>query len=310
MFIEHLDPFAFILIRAKPKACMRPFTCFQVSRSAGLRAASLSRSWARAFNWCAPRSTRSAIRWWRQWSPNDVAAESPTRPSTARPLFRSEARAKKTWKVRVVDIDWGRHLLKEPQERIREASREEERQLVGGDARGLRASALCHANGLSSCGDRRVDLAEHRFLRQDHCDQRQGRKRPASCRSELRDHRKASVFTYVARKANKRRGLIRGQRYPIMMEGFKTAWRRNRKGSGVENFRFHDTRHTAAYQDPTHRQPQDCTEAAWPRGHRYDSKICSCDDRDVRAAMEGANHTGNHTDAATSPPNHLEENKK
>jgi integrase len=46
------------------------------------------------------------------------------------PLRAVMTRAKKTWKVPVADIDWRRQLLKEPKERVREASLDEERRLL------------------------------------------------------------------------------------------------------------------------------------------------------------------------------------
>ena len=59
----------------------------------------------------------------------------------------------------------------------------------------------------------------------------------------LKDHHPTAVFTYAAKKT--RDGRERGRRYPITMEGFKTEWRRHGR-KGAEDFRFHDTRHTAA----------------------------------------------------------------
>lgn len=51
------------------------------------------------------------------------------------------------------------------------------------------------------------------------------------------------VFTYVAIYGNKRLNRIRGQRYPITLNGAKSAWQRLRAKSGVKDFRFHDYRH-------------------------------------------------------------------
>lgn len=63
---------------------------------------------------------------------------------------------------------------------------------------------------------------------------------------ELRDNHPVAVFTYVVQATRKHLKLVRGERRPITIEGFKTAWRRYRAGAGVEDFRLHDTRHTAA----------------------------------------------------------------
>ncbi len=56
------------------------------------------------------------------------------------------------------------------------------------------------------------------------------------------------VFTYVARRTDKWKGIVRGERYPITYYGLQIAVRRAVVAAGVKNFRFHDTRHTAATQ--------------------------------------------------------------
>jgi integrase len=57
----------------------------------------------------------------------------------------------------------------------------------------------------------------------------------------LRGHHAEFVFTYAAQRT--RDGRVQGQRYPLTLEGIKTAWRRLRKRAGVTGFRFHDFRH-------------------------------------------------------------------
>jgi len=49
------------------------------------------------------------------------------------------------------------------------------------------------------------------------------------------------VFTYIS--AYNALGRVRGQRYPLSISGTKSAWRRIRARSGVQDFRFHDFRH-------------------------------------------------------------------
>ena len=51
------------------------------------------------------------------------------------------------------------------------------------------------------------------------------------------------VFTYVAVYGNTRLGIVRGQRYPLTINGAKSAWQRMRAKAGVKDFRFHDFRH-------------------------------------------------------------------
>lgn len=54
------------------------------------------------------------------------------------------------------------------------------------------------------------------------------------------------VFSYVAMYGNKRLGRVRGQRYPLTINGAKTAWHRLRSNAGLKDFRFHDFRHDFA----------------------------------------------------------------
>ena len=59
----------------------------------------------------------------------------------------------------------------------------------------------------------------------------------------LRGHHPEAVFTFVAARTLKGRGLVKGDRYAITYQGVKTAWRRLRADAGVTTFRFHDFRH-------------------------------------------------------------------
>lgn len=63
----------------------------------------------------------------------------------------------------------------------------------------------------------------------------------AAILKQCQGHHPDYVFTYVCSRP--RDGQEKGQRYPITPEGAKTQWRRLRKRSGVQNFRFHDIRH-------------------------------------------------------------------
>lgn len=61
---------------------------------------------------------------------------------------------------------------------------------------------------------------------------------------QCKGHHDEYVFTYVCKRP--REGQRRGTRYPITPEGAKTQWRRLVKRAKVENFRFHDIRHDVA----------------------------------------------------------------
>jgi integrase len=61
----------------------------------------------------------------------------------------------------------------------------------------------------------------------------------------LRGHHPEHVFTSVADRTTDD-GRVKGWRYPLTYAGVQSYWKRLRKHSGVEDFRFHDYRHDFA----------------------------------------------------------------
>src|SRR5690349_21369765 len=59
-------------------------------------------------------------------------------------------------------------------------------------------------------------------------------------------HHPEWVHTHVCQRADKRKGLVKGERYPVTKEGAKTMWRRTCKRAGIVDFRLHDFRHDLA----------------------------------------------------------------
>jgi integrase len=59
----------------------------------------------------------------------------------------------------------------------------------------------------------------------------------------LQGHHPDFVFTYVCACSNRRTGRIKGERYPLTIDGVKQYWKQLRANAGVTDFRFHDFRH-------------------------------------------------------------------
>lgn len=164
-------------------------------------------------------------------------------------------RAAKIWKVRTGEVIWSAHLLKESGERIREASRMEEAKIMSQLDRGY--DTAVQFAFLSGC--RRMEILGLEWSRVDFFGRafsvigKGGKTRIIPMSQAIfdllwqeRGHHEVKVFTFEAKRTLKNRGLCRGLRYPLTEAGLKTAMRRAVADAGVENFRFHDTRHTAA----------------------------------------------------------------
>jgi integrase len=173
--------------------------------------------------------------------------------TVTQPMRAILRRARRTWKQTVQEIEWKDHFLPEPQERVREATADEEKKLMS-SIRGDYAPALRFAI-LTGC--RRAEIVGLEWKHVDFFNReirvvgKRDRSRSIPMTEaiyallwSLKDHHKTAVFTYVAKRP--RPGAVRGDRQPITMEGFKTEWRRTKNRSNVEDFRFHDNRHTAA----------------------------------------------------------------
>ncbi|WP_246300891.1 site-specific integrase [Mycoplana rhizolycopersici] len=171
------------------------------------------------------------------------------------PLREIIVRAAKVWKVAVAEIDFGRHMLKEPRERVREASVDEEDAIMGILSRGyddaVRFAFLTGCRRMEILGLEwpHVDFFSRRFTVTG-----KGNKIRTLPMSDAiydllwdqKNHHPTKVFTYEAEKTRKDIKIIRGERYPLTEAGLKSAMRRAVPKAGVVNFRFHDTRHTAA----------------------------------------------------------------
>lgn len=174
------------------------------------------------------------------------------------PLKDVLTRARKVWKVPVGEIDWKLHFLPEPKERVREASVGEEAAISAELERGY-DDAVRFAI-LTGC--RRAEIIGLEWVRVDFFGRQftvigKGDKlRVIPMSKEIhellwaqRGNHDSVVFTFEAKRTLKMkdgRKLIRGQRYPLTDAGLKSAAKRAIQRAGVHDFRFHDTRHTAA----------------------------------------------------------------
>ena len=170
-------------------------------------------------------------------------------------------RAQLVWKVPLTPINWRNHKLKEPRERIREASPSEEAALfdtVRPDYAPILAFALLAGRRLSEIVNltwARVDLINRTYTTTG-----KGDKRTTFPLSDiafqllwsLKDDHPTHVFTYICQHPGNKRGTpeaprkIKGNRYPITESGLKTNFRRLKKTTNIDDFRFHDLRHTFA----------------------------------------------------------------
>lgn len=175
--------------------------------------------------------------------------------SCTQPLREIILRARDVWKVKVGEIDFGRHMLQETQERIREASHEEEDAIMAQLSPGY--DAAVRFAFLTGC--RRMEIIGLEWPKVDFFTRnitvlgKGDKSRVIPMSDDIyallwdeKDHHPIKVFTFVAQRTLKKMAMVKGKRYPLTESGLKTAMRRAVPKAGVSNFRFHDTRHTAA----------------------------------------------------------------
>ena len=219
--------------------------------------------------------------------------------TVAQPMRAILRRSRRTWKQNIQDIEWKDHFLKEPQERVREASADEEATFMAA-IRGDYAPALRFA---ILSGSRRAEIVGLQWQHVDFFNReftvtgKRDLTRTIPMTNAiydllwaLKDHHPTAVFTYVAKRP--REGARRGERQPITMEGFKTEWRRTKGRAKIENFRFHDARHTAATR--LVRATGNLKMAQTLLGHSdlaTTSRYAHVTNADLRAGMEAATAT-------------------
>lgn len=235
-----------------------------------------------------------------KFSEGDFVSPSTVNRTCTQPLREIINRARKVWKVKVADIDFSKHILKEPQERVREANENEEAAILAELGEGYdKAVKLAF---LSGC--RRMEIVGLEWSRVDFFTRQftvigKGDKARTIPMSDAifdllwgeKDHHPEKVFTYVAQKTRRGEGLVRGTRYPVTESGLKSAMRRAVPRAGVDNFRFHDTRHTAATRVL---RKSNLRVAQILLGHsdvKTTTKYAHALNEDIRAALNAASPT-------------------
>lgn len=235
-----------------------------------------------------------------KFSEGDFVSPSTVNRTCTQPLREIINRARKVWKVKVADIDFSKHILKEPQERVREANENEEAAILAELGEGY-DKAVKFAF-MSGC--RRMEIVGLEWSRVDFFTRQftvigKGDKARTIPMSDAiydllwgeKDHNPDKVFTYVAQKTRKAEGLVMGTRYPVTESGLKSAMRRAVPKAGVDNFRFHDTRHTAATRVL---RKSNLRVAQILLGHsdvKTTTKYAHALNEDIRAALNAASPT-------------------
>lgn len=183
---------------------------------------------------------------------------------TTQLLRRVMRRAGTLWKVDVGEMpDWGKHLLEEPEERVREASYGEEDRIFAqlrADLHPIVRFAMISGCRLGEC--RRLAWTDVDFERMEIRVVGKSRKPGGKLRivpmtramaallQGCLGHHPAVVFTYVCdRPRTSADGTVvrrKGERYPISRDGWRRLWGDALSRAKVKDFRLHDTRHTSA----------------------------------------------------------------
>jgi integrase len=192
---------------------------------------------------------RGHRRWGRKTM--QLIAPATVNRSTTEVLHKIFSRARRSWKTRFEnEPDWTQHMLKEPLERVRELRTEEAERLT----EATRADYGPFLDFARATGQRFKECLVLKWSEVDWSERlittkgKGGRTviipitpAVASILWPLRGHHPVRVFTYVAQRT--RCSRVKGQRYPLTVNGTKSQWRRDRSVAGLENFRFHDIRH-------------------------------------------------------------------
>jgi len=173
-------------------------------------------------------------------------------------LRRVHRRANDVWRVDVGYMPaWGRHALSEPQERVRELSMAEETAFLAELREDLRPIVrFCILTGVRFMAAARLTWADIDY-EVESLTVRAKSRRPGrsvhtvpitpAVRTVIADQKgKHAVYVFAYKCAKSRALRRKGEYYPLSKNGWRKEWARALKAAEVRDFRFHDTRHTAA----------------------------------------------------------------
>jgi integrase len=220
-------------------------------------------------------------------------------------------RARDVWKVPVAEIEWSKVLLAEAGEREHILSRDDEEPRLWAELRAdfhaMVLFALISGVRLANVIEltwRQVDW-EAGVIRFRIKSPKPGGElhylplTPAltAILSHERGRHPVRVFTYVCQRNRRvpQTGFIqqKGARYPFTHDGWRKEWKRALAAAAIEDFRFHDLRHTAATR--TLRAGGNLKTVSRMLGHKNiatTSRYAHSDLGDVRAAMEQTERAG------------------
>ncbi|MFC3692282.1 MULTISPECIES: tyrosine-type recombinase/integrase [Methylopilaceae] len=177
-------------------------------------------------------------------------------------LRRIMTRARKAWEIPLREPDWSQHMLKEPEERVRELDFAEEERLFESlrpDYRPITAFVLVvglRRETAVTLTWNQIKWAEGQLRVKGKGDKWQTLPITPAITEILwplwqnRDPSIEQVFTYTAERtrtcATSKKQFVRGKRYAITYSGWGNELARACKAAGVVDFKLHDTRHTAA----------------------------------------------------------------
>lgn len=123
----------------------------------------------------------------------------------------------------------------------------------------------------------------------------------AAILSGERGRDKMRVFTYVCERNRRTKGIAqtKGERYPFTRDGWRKDWYAALGAAEIEDFRFHDLRHTAATRAlHAHKNLKTVQRMLGHRAIETTLRYTRSDTDDVRAAMEAVEAQVRHKTSA------------